>query len=220
MSDPTDGPQEPARTATPPDRRPGGRTARVRAQVLEAVRAELGEHGYEGLTMEGVAARAGCPPDHGLPALGGRRRSARRCPRRGGRGRLGARGHGLPARRPDGPQRRDPGVPGRAAVDPPGADGRLVPLRAGRRRPAAAVGGPVRALRAHRRARRRTRRTPFAHRRAASTDRLHRTALPPVGTPADRPRSADVRPGRDHDDSGRRPCARSTAPRRCDPCPG
>ncbi|MGW8885145.1 TetR/AcrR family transcriptional regulator [Streptomyces sp. NPDC055749] len=43
----------------PPDRRPGGRTARIRAQVLDAVRAELGENGYEGLTMEGVAARAG-----------------------------------------------------------------------------------------------------------------------------------------------------------------
>ncbi|GGS05150.1 TetR/AcrR family transcriptional regulator [Streptomyces rubiginosohelvolus] len=42
-----------------PDRRPGGRTARIRAQVLDAVRAELGEHGYEGLTMEAVAARAG-----------------------------------------------------------------------------------------------------------------------------------------------------------------
>ncbi|MFE7051974.1 TetR/AcrR family transcriptional regulator [Streptomyces californicus] len=42
-----------------PGRRSGGRSARVRAQVLEAVRAELGEHGYEGLTMEAVAARAG-----------------------------------------------------------------------------------------------------------------------------------------------------------------
>ncbi|MEV2253859.1 TetR/AcrR family transcriptional regulator [Streptomyces sp. NPDC050147] len=50
---------ERARPATPPDRRPGGRTARIRAQVLDAVRAELGQHGYEGLTMEGVAARAG-----------------------------------------------------------------------------------------------------------------------------------------------------------------
>ncbi|MFI7286153.1 TetR/AcrR family transcriptional regulator [Streptomyces anulatus] len=59
MTDAPAGPPEPARAATPPDRRPGGRTARVRAQVLDAVRAELGEHGYEGLTMEGVAARAG-----------------------------------------------------------------------------------------------------------------------------------------------------------------
>ncbi|MEU6843898.1 TetR/AcrR family transcriptional regulator [Streptomyces sp. NPDC046716] len=45
--------------ATAPDRRPGGRTARVRAQVLDAVRAELAERGHEGLTMEGVAARSG-----------------------------------------------------------------------------------------------------------------------------------------------------------------
>ncbi|WP_407560700.1 TetR/AcrR family transcriptional regulator [Streptomyces sp. 184] len=46
-------------TATPPDRRPGGRTARIRAQVLDAVRAELAENGHEGLTVEGVATRAG-----------------------------------------------------------------------------------------------------------------------------------------------------------------
>ncbi|MER6097076.1 TetR/AcrR family transcriptional regulator [Streptomyces sp. NPDC001728] len=50
MTDPPD---------TTPDRRPGGRTARVRAQVLDAVRAELTEGGHEGLTMEGVATRAG-----------------------------------------------------------------------------------------------------------------------------------------------------------------
>ncbi|WP_051866521.1 helix-turn-helix domain-containing protein [Streptosporangium roseum] len=31
----------------------------IRAQVLDAVRAELGEHGYDGLTMDAVAARAG-----------------------------------------------------------------------------------------------------------------------------------------------------------------
>ncbi|CAL9503697.1 TetR/AcrR family transcriptional regulator [Streptomyces sp. enrichment culture] len=48
---------EPAVAA--PGRRPGGRTARVRAQVLDAVRAELAETGHEGLTVEGVAARAG-----------------------------------------------------------------------------------------------------------------------------------------------------------------
>lgn len=43
----------------PTDRRPGGRTARIRAQVLDAVRAELAESGHEGLTVEGVATRAG-----------------------------------------------------------------------------------------------------------------------------------------------------------------
>jgi AcrR family transcriptional regulator len=51
---------EPEDTRQPPTRRrPGGRTARIRAQVLDAVRAELGEHDYDGLTMEAVAARAG-----------------------------------------------------------------------------------------------------------------------------------------------------------------
>jgi AcrR family transcriptional regulator len=50
MTDPLD---------TTPDRRPGGRTARIRAQVLDAVRAELAEGGHERLTMEGVATRAG-----------------------------------------------------------------------------------------------------------------------------------------------------------------
>lgn len=40
-------------------RRPGGRTARVRMTVLDATVAELAEHGYSGLTMDGVAARAG-----------------------------------------------------------------------------------------------------------------------------------------------------------------
>lgn len=39
--------------------RPGGRTARIRKQVLDAVRAELAEGGHEGLTIEGVASRAG-----------------------------------------------------------------------------------------------------------------------------------------------------------------
>jgi AcrR family transcriptional regulator len=46
----------PASTARP---RPGGRTARIRAQVLEAVQAELTEHGYDALTVDTVAARAG-----------------------------------------------------------------------------------------------------------------------------------------------------------------
>jgi AcrR family transcriptional regulator len=39
--------------------RPGGRTARVRAAVLAATLAELTEHGFDGLTVDGVAARAG-----------------------------------------------------------------------------------------------------------------------------------------------------------------
>ncbi|ONI67916.1 TetR family transcriptional regulator [Kribbella sp. ALI-6-A] len=40
-------------------RRPGGRTARVRAEVLSAVEEELAEHGYDALTIDGVAARSG-----------------------------------------------------------------------------------------------------------------------------------------------------------------
>lgn len=39
--------------------RPGGRTARTRAAVREATLAELVAHGYQGLTVEGVAARSG-----------------------------------------------------------------------------------------------------------------------------------------------------------------
>ncbi|MDT7579603.1 MAG: hypothetical protein QOK35_867 [Pseudonocardiales bacterium] len=39
--------------------RPGGRTARVRAAVLEAVAAELCDRGFDGLSVDGVAARAG-----------------------------------------------------------------------------------------------------------------------------------------------------------------
>ncbi|WP_446750660.1 TetR/AcrR family transcriptional regulator [Streptomyces sp. WZ-12] len=57
---PTPGPaSEPEGARTPPRRRPGGRTARIRRQVLDAVLAELGEHGYDGLTTDTVAARAG-----------------------------------------------------------------------------------------------------------------------------------------------------------------
>ncbi|MEU9830951.1 TetR/AcrR family transcriptional regulator [Streptosporangium sp. NPDC048047] len=39
--------------------RPGGRSARVREAVRQATLAELGEKGFDGLTVEGVAARAG-----------------------------------------------------------------------------------------------------------------------------------------------------------------
>ncbi|WP_440582070.1 TetR/AcrR family transcriptional regulator [Streptomyces flavofungini] len=55
---PGPGPQTVRQTSAPTRRRPGGRTARIRGQVLEAVLAELGEHGYDGLTVDAVAARA------------------------------------------------------------------------------------------------------------------------------------------------------------------
>jgi AcrR family transcriptional regulator len=47
-----------ARVAAPP-RRPGGRSARVRAAALDAAIEQLGEGGYAGLTLENVARRAG-----------------------------------------------------------------------------------------------------------------------------------------------------------------
>ncbi|MFJ5593857.1 TetR/AcrR family transcriptional regulator [Streptomyces noursei] len=56
--DPEDG-AAPQGDQAPPRRRPGGRTARIRQQVLDAVLAELGDHGYDGLTPDTVAARAG-----------------------------------------------------------------------------------------------------------------------------------------------------------------
>lgn len=43
----------------PESSRPGGRSARVRADVMTAVEAELAEHGYDSLTIDGVAARSG-----------------------------------------------------------------------------------------------------------------------------------------------------------------
>ncbi|MEU6959969.1 TetR/AcrR family transcriptional regulator [Streptomyces chrestomyceticus] len=48
-------------TAQPPPgaSRPGGRTARTRQAVLDAVSEELGEGGYAALTMEAVARRSG-----------------------------------------------------------------------------------------------------------------------------------------------------------------
>ncbi|MEV0766675.1 TetR/AcrR family transcriptional regulator [Nocardia salmonicida] len=42
-----------------PQRRPGGRSARVREAVLDATTAELAEQGYQGLTVDAVAQRAG-----------------------------------------------------------------------------------------------------------------------------------------------------------------
>ncbi|RGD60994.1 TetR/AcrR family transcriptional regulator [Kitasatospora xanthocidica] len=44
------------RTPTP---RPGGRSTRVRAEVVAATLAEVAEKGYDGLTVEAVAARSG-----------------------------------------------------------------------------------------------------------------------------------------------------------------
>jgi AcrR family transcriptional regulator len=41
-----------------PTRRPGGRSARVRAAVIDATLAELAERGYSGVSLDGVAARA------------------------------------------------------------------------------------------------------------------------------------------------------------------
>jgi AcrR family transcriptional regulator len=46
-------------TGAPRSTRPGGRTARVRAAVVAATFEELAEHGYDQLTVEGVAARSG-----------------------------------------------------------------------------------------------------------------------------------------------------------------
>ncbi|UNT01074.1 TetR/AcrR family transcriptional regulator [Streptomyces tubbatahanensis] len=43
----------------PAARRPGGRTARVRDQVLAAVGPLLVEHGFDGLSVDAVAARSG-----------------------------------------------------------------------------------------------------------------------------------------------------------------
>src|SRR5690606_10363383 len=54
--------EQPETTMNSPDAprpRPGGRTARIRTQVLDAVRVELAEHGYDALTVDTVAARAG-----------------------------------------------------------------------------------------------------------------------------------------------------------------
>src|SRR3954452_25418018 len=39
--------------------RPGGRTARTRTAVFDAALAELVEHGFDQLSVEGVAVRAG-----------------------------------------------------------------------------------------------------------------------------------------------------------------
>ncbi|MEV7187084.1 TetR/AcrR family transcriptional regulator [Kitasatospora sp. NPDC093102] len=53
------GPTHPAPEPRTPTPRPGGRSARVRAEVVAATLAEITEKGYDGLTVEAVAARAG-----------------------------------------------------------------------------------------------------------------------------------------------------------------
>ncbi|NWF29192.1 TetR/AcrR family transcriptional regulator C-terminal ligand-binding domain-containing protein [Streptomyces sp. PKU-EA00015] len=47
------------KTPAPGTQRPGGRTARTRAAVRDAVLTGLGEHGYPGLTVEYVAEHSG-----------------------------------------------------------------------------------------------------------------------------------------------------------------
>jgi AcrR family transcriptional regulator len=47
---------------TPPKRRPGGRSSRVRAAAIAATLAELAESGYASLGLERVARRAGVNP--------------------------------------------------------------------------------------------------------------------------------------------------------------
>ncbi|WP_327635124.1 TetR/AcrR family transcriptional regulator [Kribbella sp. NBC_00482] len=52
-------PADPDVPATTPQRRPGGRSARVRAAAIAATLAELAESGYADLSLEDVARRAG-----------------------------------------------------------------------------------------------------------------------------------------------------------------
>ncbi|MFB7908032.1 TetR/AcrR family transcriptional regulator [Kitasatospora sp. NPDC056076] len=56
MSEATTPDRQSPRTPTP---RPGGRSARVRAEVVTATLAEVTEKGYDGLTAEAVATRSG-----------------------------------------------------------------------------------------------------------------------------------------------------------------
>ena len=46
-----------AMTREVPARRPGGRSARVRAAVIDATLAELAESGYSGVSLDDVAAK-------------------------------------------------------------------------------------------------------------------------------------------------------------------
>ncbi|MEU8681938.1 TetR/AcrR family transcriptional regulator C-terminal ligand-binding domain-containing protein [Streptomyces sp. NPDC048611] len=56
---PGNNPEGDGSAPSPGTRRPGGRTARTRAAVRDAVLAGLTEHGYPGLTVEYVAAHSG-----------------------------------------------------------------------------------------------------------------------------------------------------------------
>ncbi|MEU3448303.1 TetR/AcrR family transcriptional regulator [Streptomyces thermolilacinus] len=59
MTEEVQPPTPPAGAQRPGTRRPGGRTARTRAAVRDAVLTGLAEHGYPGLTVEYVADRSG-----------------------------------------------------------------------------------------------------------------------------------------------------------------
>ncbi|MFH8289877.1 TetR/AcrR family transcriptional regulator C-terminal ligand-binding domain-containing protein [Streptomyces sp. NPDC018059] len=59
VPEPDDAESSPASTAAPGTRRPGGRTARTRAAVRDAVLSGLADHGYPGLTVEYVADHSG-----------------------------------------------------------------------------------------------------------------------------------------------------------------
>lgn len=59
MNDPQSPPEPGASSPAPGSRRPGGRTARTRAAVRDAVLTGLAEHGYPALTVEYVAEHSG-----------------------------------------------------------------------------------------------------------------------------------------------------------------
>jgi AcrR family transcriptional regulator len=59
MVPPAKSPKRGRAAAAVGERRPGGRTARVRAAAIEATLADLVESGYSGLSLESVARRAG-----------------------------------------------------------------------------------------------------------------------------------------------------------------
>jgi AcrR family transcriptional regulator len=58
--------------ARPVTQRPGGRSSRVRAAVLDATLATLMEHGYDAVTVSDVARAAGVHPTTVYRRWGGR----------------------------------------------------------------------------------------------------------------------------------------------------